>query len=146
MRLSARSRVVSVVSHDHTATPPPPPPPPPQNVVVGLRMRLAHFPAVLVLRRRGDECCCAAMQQATSVLQRTVRERRPYPGEGRRRRRARRCGICQGCIREDCGQCRNCKDKVKFGGPGTKKQRCMLRACTNMVSMFHFSKYVSVML
>ena len=50
-----------------------------------------------------------------------------------RRRRARGCGSCPGCLREDCGECRNCKDKVKFGGPGTKKQRCMLRTCSNMV-------------
>lgn len=55
-------------------------------------------------------------------------------GMARKRRRAQGCGSCQGCLREDCGQCRNCKDKVKFGGPGTKKQKCMLRACTNMVS------------
>lgn len=53
-----------------------------------------------------------------------------------RRRRAHGCGSCPGCLREDCGECRNCKDKVKFGGPGTKKQRCMLRTCSNMVGIF----------
>ena len=57
-------------------------------------------------------------------------------GTVRKRRRAQGCGSCPGCVREDCGQCRNCKDKVKFGGPGTKKQRCMLRTCTNMVSIY----------
>ena len=51
-----------------------------------------------------------------------------------RRRRAQGCGACPGCLRDDCGQCRNCRDKVKFGGPGTKKQRCMLRGCSSMVS------------
>ena len=55
-------------------------------------------------------------------------------GVVRKRRRAYGCGECPGCVRDDCGQCRNCRDKVKFGGPGTKKQKCMLRACTNMVS------------
>ena len=59
-------------------------------------------------------------------------------GMARKRRRAQGCGSCPGCLREDCGQCRNCKDKVKFGGPGTKKQKCMLRACTNMVSICPF--------
>lgn len=53
-----------------------------------------------------------------------------------RHRRARGCGSCPGCLREDCGECRNCKDKVKFGGPGTKKQRCMLRTCSNMVRIW----------
>ena len=52
-----------------------------------------------------------------------------------RRRRARSCGNCQGCLKDDCGQCRNCKDKVKFGGPGTKKQRCSMRTCLMMVSI-----------
>ena len=42
------------------------------------------------------------------------------------------CGNCEGCVREDCGKCVFCKDKVKFGGPGKKKQRCLLRACINM--------------
>lgn len=56
-------------------------------------------------------------------------------GVTRKRRRAHGCGSCPGCLKQDCGQCCNCRDKVKFGGPGTKKQRCMFRACTNMVSM-----------
>ena len=34
---------------------------------------------------------------------------------------------CAGCKREVCGTCRNCKDIVKFGGPGQKKQKCVLR-------------------
>ena len=39
------------------------------------------------------------------------------------------CGNCKGCLREDCGECVFCKDKPKFGGPGRKKQKCLLRAC-----------------
>ena len=39
------------------------------------------------------------------------------------------CMECAGCKREDCGTCRNCKDMVKFGGPGRKKQKCALRVC-----------------
>ncbi len=35
-------------------------------------------------------------------------------------------------MRDDCGKCVFCKDKVKFGGPGKKKQRCLLRSCVNM--------------
>ena len=50
------------------------------------------------------------------------------------KRRGRGCGGCVGCMREDCGKCNYCKDKTKFGGPGRKKQRCLLRACTNFVS------------
>ena len=40
------------------------------------------------------------------------------------------CGNCLGCARdEDCGECDFCLDKPKFGGPGTKKQKCELRWC-----------------
>ena len=35
-----------------------------------------------------------------------------------------RCGSCQPCTRDDCGQCQNCADKPKFGGPGLRKQAC----------------------
>ena len=33
------------------------------------------------------------------------------------------CGECAACLRQtDCGKCANCKDMVKFGGEGRKKQ------------------------
>ena len=39
------------------------------------------------------------------------------------------CGNCDGCLAQDCGKCINCRDKVKFGGPGRKKQKCLKRKC-----------------
>ena len=42
-----------------------------------------------------------------------------------------RCGGCQGCVRGDCGECKNCLDKPKFGGRGIKKQACLRRSCYN---------------
>ena len=40
------------------------------------------------------------------------------------------CGACQGCqTKSDCGQCKMCLDKPKFGGPGKRKQKCELRKC-----------------
>ncbi|XP_027892949.1 histone-lysine N-methyltransferase 2B isoform X2 [Xiphophorus couchianus] len=48
--------------------------------------------------------------------------------------RSRRCGICTGClIEDDCGDCINCLDKPKFGGPNTKKQCCIYRKCDRIV-------------
>ena len=35
------------------------------------------------------------------------------------------CKQCPGCLAEDCGQCRQCLDKPKFGGPGRQKQKCV---------------------
>ena len=41
------------------------------------------------------------------------------------------CGKCIGCQNlYDCGKCKMCLDKPKFGGPGRKKQRCLLRKCS----------------
>ncbi len=47
------------------------------------------------------------------------------------RKRGRRCKECVGCKRDDCGKCIYCLDKPKFGGPGKKKQSCLLRTCSN---------------
>uniref|UniRef100_A0A3B3VJD6 [histone H3]-lysine(4) N-methyltransferase n=1 Tax=Poecilia latipinna TaxID=48699 RepID=A0A3B3VJD6_9TELE len=48
--------------------------------------------------------------------------------------RSRRCGVCTGClIEDDCGDCINCLDKPKFGGPNTKKQCCIYRKCDRIV-------------
>lgn len=46
-------------------------------------------------------------------------------------KRRRRCGECENCKRvEDCGSCRICLNKSKFGGPGTLKAQCTLKRCT----------------
>merc|ERR1712156_505659 len=39
----------------------------------------------------------------------------------------RRCGSCKACTAPDCRKCVYCLDMKKYGGPGTKKQRCMKR-------------------
>ena len=41
--------------------------------------------------------------------------------------RKKRCGICEVCQQPDCGNCRSCKDMVKFGGSGRAKQACLSR-------------------
>lgn len=43
--------------------------------------------------------------------------------------RRKSCMSCSACTRNDCGLCINCKDKVKFGGQGRRKQRCIHRVC-----------------
>jgi len=40
------------------------------------------------------------------------------------------CGDCPGCLKnDDCGQCRYCKDKTKFGGQNRLRQKCLHRRC-----------------
>lgn len=52
------------------------------------------------------------------------------------RRRTMNCSQCANCKKPDCGKCRNCLDKPKFGGRNTKKQRCLQRICLHKVSLF----------
>ena len=40
-----------------------------------------------------------------------------------------RCGNCDGCCRDDCGDCFECQHKKKFGGDGTSKLACLMRVC-----------------
>jgi len=40
-----------------------------------------------------------------------------------------RCGRCEACTGSDCGECKFCLDKPKFGGSGHRKQACSARTC-----------------
>ncbi|XP_044068067.1 uncharacterized protein LOC122883434 isoform X2 [Siniperca chuatsi] len=51
----------------------------------------------------------------------------PTPSPRLKRRTA--CKQCAACLREDCGKCIYCRDMRKFGGPGTKRQKCRFRVC-----------------
>ena len=44
-------------------------------------------------------------------------------------KRRRACGQYLPCKAKDCGKCRFCRDKPKFGGKGTLKQKCLSRRC-----------------
>ena len=45
------------------------------------------------------------------------------------KRKHKHCGECANCKRDDCGACKFCKDKTKFGGPNRKRQSCELKQC-----------------
>jgi hypothetical protein len=45
------------------------------------------------------------------------------------RRRRVRCHGCEPCTRDDCGECKYCKDMKKFGGTGISKQCCLSKQC-----------------
>jgi len=46
--------------------------------------------------------------------------------------RTNRCGSCEACRAPDCGTCKECLDKPKFGGSGIRKKACIARVCTNV--------------
>ena len=45
------------------------------------------------------------------------------------KKRSKRCGMCDHCLRKECGVCKNCKNMTKFGGNGKAKQACEQRKC-----------------
>jgi len=55
------------------------------------------------------------------------------PG-ARKRPRTVRCLKCPECVRDDCGDCKNCVDKPKFGGLGQRKQGCVKKVCRSRVA------------
>ena len=50
-------------------------------------------------------------------------------------KRKHRCNQCPQCLADDCGTCKFCLDKPKFGGKGSKKQCCIKRRCTVDLTM-----------
>lgn len=48
-------------------------------------------------------------------------------------RKRERCNICSGCTSTECGSCKFCLDKPKFGGSGRKRQCCEKRRCLKLV-------------
>ena len=48
-----------------------------------------------------------------------------------KKHKAKACGKCEGCVRENCGLCKFCLDKPCFGGSCLLKQKCQERACTD---------------
>ena len=48
-----------------------------------------------------------------------------------RRKRSTSCKTCTNCVKADCGTCKYCLDKPKFGGLGKMKQKCIQRRCLN---------------
>jgi len=47
-------------------------------------------------------------------------------------KKRKRCGECAGCMAIDCGSCKFCHDKPKFGGQGKMKKPCINRKCSNL--------------
>ena len=51
-----------------------------------------------------------------------------YVVASRARARAVTCATrATGELQDDCGLCQYCKDKPKFGGKGTKRQKCVMK-------------------
>ena len=42
------------------------------------------------------------------------------------------CRSCDACSKDECGQCTNCEDMIKFGDCGRKRQCCVQRQCMIM--------------
>lgn len=76
-------------------------------------------PPVRLVTREGDQ---VMVQSLTPVPVRTQ-----YLSGGLVK--AMPCRQCEACVRDDCGECKACLDKKRFGGPGKMNKRCRLRQC-----------------
>ena len=68
-------------------------------------------------------------KQTNSNVSKAPRHHSGIYGGSSKAAKSRRCGECEGCMRDDCGQCPACADKPRFGGRGTKKKACVMRYC-----------------
>jgi len=51
------------------------------------------------------------------------------------------CSVCQNCKAADCGKCRFCLDKKRFGGPACLKKCCVQRQCKFITPHISDEKY-----
>lgn len=62
-----------------------------------------------------------------------------------------RCGTCDNCLSTECGKCKYCLDKPKFGGTGRLRQSCIYKKCKIMqskglfISIIFFLEYMYVL-
>ena len=82
----------------------------------------------------GGSCVGTTKTNATAAADALLgadRESTPRRHSNKRLRSV-RCGTCDACSLFDCGACKNCLDKPKFGGPGCRKQACLRRNCRRL--------------
>ncbi len=79
------------------------------------------------LQQNGNSNSTGSMMQAAAALAAAA------AGKGGNSKGIRNrvfCGECGGCLKnDDCGKCRYCKDKTKFGGQNRLRQKCLHRRC-----------------
>ena len=77
----------------------------------------------------GEEVATTPNRRRQSANVSQARLKHPYADRKRRdlpRKRSRHhCGSCDACMVDDCGKCRHCLDKPRFGGNWITRQKCM---------------------
>jgi len=77
-------------------------------------------------RKKGEVFDSARM---TPKRKHTIVDEIVPKSSGKKRRNCLYGADCRGCNAPECGECAFCLDKPSRGGPGTKKQKCLLRKC-----------------
>ena len=61
-----------------------------------------------------------------------------YNKRGKKRddykKKRKRCGVCDGCVSDDCKKCHFYMDKPKYGGSGKMKKCCTKQQCSKLIS------------
>ena len=96
------------------------PKPPKWTIAVSLNVTSSGVQALVQVQPKSKKSA-VSMSQSTAA---TV--------PGAQRTRNRRCGSCEACARQNCGDCHYCRDMPKFGGEGKLRQPCVHRRCLSM--------------
>ena len=86
-------------------------------------------PATKMMPKHTDATVTPAVRQVFEMV--FGDQMRKEDDKAVKKARMQRCGMCENCLKADCGKCRHCLDMTKFGGSGRSKQACMERKCLN---------------
>jgi hypothetical protein len=95
--------------------------------------------AEIALAREKSEAEAREREEKSEAERRKQEARRVVEAEslsqsqgrsGGKKKQKNRCGLCPGCTRSNCNDCKYCLDKKVNGGTGKMKHACVLRTCT----------------
>ena len=105
------------------------------------------FKTTSIKTTQSETTCCRKynmrkLQRTKGSIKKRLRSSFVMRSNIERRRRI-RCRTCEPCVRDDCGDCKYCKDMRKFGGQGISKQCCLKKQCIHVSVEIMIDKFIA---